>query len=173
MPVTKKQTKPKPKSKSVVSVFKPRTKWQVGFLVTAAILLLSSVGYTGYHKLKADSLTAKAAGYTFIMMDGNTTAVACKNYVPAYGGVYSIKVLYTKLSGAYPSAYRVTSYRGLRVLNTGTYSALYWNKIVGTQTVNLSALNDDSFTVTLVRPVGDQIKSFVSKNFSHTNVVPC
>lgn len=171
MPAAKKKPT---KTKATTSGFKSKPKWKIGFLILVGILFVTSIEYGIYSKLRADNLTARATAYTYIGQDGNTAAYACKTYIPVYGGVYRITALYVKLSSAYPSRYRIASYRGVYSLNGGVTSSLYWNNVAGTQTINLSALHDDSVRIYIEgQNIYRQSTSFESRNLRPANIGFC
>lgn len=173
MPAAKKSTK-KPAKKSVVGGLKSKPKWKIGFLVLVALLFVATIEYAVYNKIRADRLVAKAGSYTYIGKDANTFAYACKTYIPVYGGVYQIRALFVKSASAYPSTYRISSSRGLSFLNFGVEGRLYWNNVVGTQTINLSALKDDTFRINLYGWTSTQTYTqFASRNFHPSYVVDC
>lgn len=103
MPTAKKSTK-KPASKSVVGGLKSKPKWKVGFLVLAALLLVSSVGYVGYRKIKLHNLEAHAQSWTVLTYGGShnvsvSRALACKTAVSGgYGNLYKINFQVTRYS---------------------------------------------------------------------------
>src|SRR3989338_1858700 len=62
---------------------KKRNKIKLAYLSLLALLLILSIGYTGYNYLKTHSLISKAASMTYVGARGSNKYYTCKDYIQA------------------------------------------------------------------------------------------
>ncbi len=163
-----KKSKTNSKSKVVVGGKKkqPKSKWKIGYLSIAGLLFFTSISYAGYTGLKAHSLKAKASGYTILWSTnyGAASAQACKTYVPIYGGIYQVKVVFLKNTSSPNYTYGLIGFNGSNgtVTSYQVGSSFYYG-FVASQTINVSIPRNDHVGVYMF----SGIQTGIGYNTSH------
>ncbi len=117
-------------------------------LLVVAVVVIGGVGFFVYNnsnKKTASKATAHAGGYTILGNAAGITTSACKTYNSVYGGIYTVKVLFTK--AATTPAYTYDAYDVNGINNTKsqeTKSNAYYAGTVAAVTINMSVVNKDS-----------------------------
>ncbi len=147
-----KLTNKKPASKAKVGGGKlKKLSWKkAGFLSLVGILLLTTVGYTGYTMVKSRELKAQAAGYTAISTpyaNRGVTFSGCKTLVKSgFGDLYKVNII------AVRTTTRVTSWGTITIRKVNGNDS-YFN----TTTVSSWWGNVSSTSIYTSVPLGDRI----------------
>ncbi len=116
-------------------------------LLVVAVVVIGGVGFFVYqnqNKKTASKATAHAGGYTQLSGAWNTnkiTVSACKTYTNIWGGIYSVKVLFTKAAST--PAYTYIAYDYNITVSQNTTSNAYYAGTVAAVTINMSVVNKD------------------------------
>jgi hypothetical protein len=120
-------------------------------LLTAIVVIFVVAGagfYVFKHQHKAH---ASNTNYGYMGSDGRVKAYACKTYINAYGGVYSVKALFTKAASTIAEPYYVSAIRGgaegFPVAGQEKRGDTYWGGTVAAATTNASAFYGDTVLI--------------------------
>jgi uncharacterized protein (UPF0333 family) len=100
-------------------------------LLVVAVVVIGGVGFFVYqnqNKKTASKSTAHAGGYTPLYNYSGITTSACKTYNSVYGGIYTVKVLFTKAATTPAYTYDVYDRNGIL---RRYYRKLYYKHVCG------------------------------------------
>jgi len=116
-------------------------------LLVVAVVVIGGVGFFVYqnqNKKTASKSTAHAGGYTKLGSSNGITVSACKTYNSVYGGIYTVKVLFTKAASTRAQQYDVYDYNGItKAYSQRTTSNAYYAGTTAAVTINMSVVNKD------------------------------
>ena len=120
-------------------------------LLVVAVVVIGGVGFFVYNnsnKKTASKSTAHAGGYTTLGSSNGVTASACKTYNSVYGGIYTVKVLFTKAATTPAYTYDIYDRNGITgAISQRTTSNAYYAGTVASYTINMSVVNKDGITI--------------------------
>jgi len=146
-------------------------------LLVVAVVVIGGVGFFVYqnqNKKTASKSTAHAGGYTTLgSSNGNgVTVSACKTYNSIYGGIYTVKVLFTKAATTPAYNYDVFDLGGNNFTQSQrTTSNAFYAGTVAAVTINMSVVNKD--LVVINSPISYSIqpeKGSIQGNFNHIRI---
>ena len=119
-------------------------------LLVVAVVVIGGVGFFVYNnsnKKTASKSTAHAGGYTTLTSDHGITTSACKTYNSVYGGIYTVKFLFTKAAASTAYYYDVVDVNGITGAGSQrTFSNAYYAGTVAGATINMSVVNKDKIS---------------------------
>ena len=116
-------------------------------LVVLVVAIIGVVGFTVFNNHKTSSslkATASVPGYSRLGLHSGITVSACKTYTNIWGGIYSVKVLFTKAASTPAYWYDVYDVNGITGAGSQrTTSNAYYAGTVAAVTINMSVVNKD------------------------------
>ena len=120
-------------------------------LLVVAVVVIGGVGFFVYNnsnKKTASKATAHAGGYTKVGSANGVTISACQTWNSAWGGIYTVKVLFTKKATTPANTYDVYTQNG-NVISQRTKSNAYYAGTVAGVTINVATWNNDTLKIYL------------------------
>jgi hypothetical protein len=120
-------------------------EYGAGHMVIILILLVVAIiGVAGFAVFNSSNIKKTSAGYTTLGSNYGITVSACKTYNPVYGGIYTVKVLFTKAASTPAYAYDIYDINGITYATSQvTHSNAYYAGTVASYTINMSVVNKD------------------------------
>ena len=118
-------------------------------LVVLVVAIIGVVGFTVFNNHKTSSslkATARVPGYTKLSGAWNTnqiTVSACKTYTNIWGGIYTVKLLFTKAASTPAFQYVAYDDSSNSGRSQSTTSTAYYAGTVAAVTINMSVVNRD------------------------------
>ena len=116
-------------------------------LLVVAVVVIGGVGFFVYqnqNKKTASKSTAHAGTPSKLGISNGITVSACKTYSSVYGGIYTVKVLFTKAASTRAQQYDVVDVNGKTLTQSQrTTSNVYYAGTVAAVTINMSVVNKD------------------------------
>ena len=124
-------------------------EYGAGHMVIILILLVVAIiGVAGFAVFNSSNIKKTSAGYTTLGSNYGITVSACKTYNSVYGGINSVKVLFTKAATTPAYTYDVVDINGITgALSQRTTSNAYYAGTVAAVTINMSVVNKDSIAI--------------------------
>jgi hypothetical protein len=118
-------------------------------LAILAFITILGIGFFDFsHNSKKN---AHASSYMHIDSFAGVTLFACKTYVPAYGGVYNVNLIFTKTKSTKNYYYYYESYSPIRSYHWGmpSTSNAYYAGTIASYKINAALLTNDMIYITL------------------------
>ena len=116
-------------------------------LLVVAVVVIGGVGFFVYNnsnKKTTSKSTAHAGGYTTLGLHSGIKVSACQTYNSVYGGIYTVKVLFTKAATTPAYTYQLWDVNGItNAVSQSTTSNAYYAGTVASYTINMSVVNRD------------------------------